>query len=65
MSGRLTRLYRGGGKRCLDVMLSLPLLLLISAPMFVVALLVKLDSRGPVFFVQPRLGRGGRVFSVL
>lgn len=65
MSGRLTRLYRGGGKRCLDVVLALPLLLLISAPMFLVALLVKLDSRGPAFFVQPRLGRGGRMFSVL
>ncbi len=64
-SGPLTRLYRGGGKRCLDVALSVPLLLVLSAPMLLVALLVKLDSRGPVFFVQPRLGRGGRVFSVL
>jgi len=64
-SGPLIRLDRGGGKRCLDVALSVPLLLVLSAPMLLVALLVKLDSRGPVFFVQPRLGRGGRVFSVL
>ncbi|MBN9384510.1 MAG: sugar transferase [Chitinophagaceae bacterium] len=26
------------------------------------ALLIKLDSRGPVFFLQKRIGRGGRIF---
>jgi Undecaprenyl-phosphate galactose phosphotransferase WbaP len=51
-------------KRFLDVLgagfgglLLLPLLLL-------VALLVKLDSRGPALFRQPRIGRDGRAFSV-
>lgn len=43
-SGPLIRLDRGGGKRCLDVALSVPLLLVLSAPMLLVALLVKLDS---------------------
>ncbi|OPZ73861.1 MAG: UDP-glucose:undecaprenyl-phosphate glucose-1-phosphate transferase [Firmicutes bacterium ADurb.Bin456] len=30
---------------------------------YLIALLIKLDSRGPVFFVQKRLGRNGRVFN--
>lgn len=35
-------------------------------PVFVfIALLIKIDSRGPVFFVQPRLGRGGSTFPCL
>jgi len=31
----------------------------------VLALIVKLDSRGPVFYLQERMGRGGRVFHIL
>jgi len=49
-------------KRVFDVIVSL-IGLTLSVPLFLlVALLVRLDSRGPVFFVQPRLGRHGRVF---
>ena len=49
-------------KRVFDVVVSLVGLTL-SLPVFAaVGLLIRLDSRGPVFFVQPRLGRHGRVF---
>jgi exopolysaccharide biosynthesis polyprenyl glycosylphosphotransferase len=41
-------------------------LLALSAPVWLaVALAVKLDSPGPIFFVQPRCGRYGRVFPFL
>src|SRR5882672_5316060 len=29
----------------------------------IMAILIKLDSRGPVFFLQRRIGRGGKVFT--
>jgi lipopolysaccharide/colanic/teichoic acid biosynthesis glycosyltransferase len=52
-------------KRTLDVVLSGAGLLL-SAPLWpVVAAAIKLDSRGPVFYGQERVGEGGRRFTVL
>jgi lipopolysaccharide/colanic/teichoic acid biosynthesis glycosyltransferase len=51
-------------KRVFDVVVAL-LGLTVSLPVFVlVPLAIKLDSRGPAFFIQPRLGRHGRVFSL-
>jgi len=49
-------------KRLVDIALSL-LALLITAPlMLAVAILVKLESRGPVFYISDRIGKRGRVF---
>lgn len=53
------------GKRVFDL-LTASILLLASTPlMALAALLVKLTSRGPVLFVQPRVGLNGRQFSFL
>ena len=58
----LTHPYRTFGKRLLDLAVSLPLLIAV-APLFaVIAVAIKLTSRGPVLFVQERLGRGGQTF---
>lgn len=54
--------YRNLGKRLVDLAVSVPLLLLASPAMLLLALLIKLDSRGPVLFVQERLGRYGATF---
>ncbi len=51
-------------KRILDVILSLALLILIAPLMIAVALLVKLTSKGPVFFRQERIGRNKRRFFI-
>ena len=52
-------------KRPLDVCLS-GAGLLVSAPLWaLIAAAIKLDTRGPVFFGQARVGEGGRIFRVL
>src|SRR5437667_4663348 len=43
-------------KRLMDVGLTTLLLILLSPVMLLVALLIKLDTRGPVFFTQERVG---------
>jgi lipopolysaccharide/colanic/teichoic acid biosynthesis glycosyltransferase/glycosyltransferase involved in cell wall biosynthesis len=52
-------------KRCLDVALAAAALVLLAPAFAVTALLIKLDSPGPVLYRQPRVGRGGGQFSIL
>ncbi|MDX6382829.1 MAG: hypothetical protein QOK48_402 [Blastocatellia bacterium] len=57
--------WRTEAKRVFDF-ISATLLLLISAPfLVVVAIIIKLDSRGPIFFVQERVGLNKRRFRML
>lgn len=49
-------------KRALDLILAVPLLVVLAIPFSIVSLAVKLDSRGPVFFRQDRVGQSGRMF---
>ncbi len=51
------------GKRILDIVGSLLLLLLTWPLMLVIALLIRLDSPGPAIFRQQRVTRGGRLFT--
>jgi exopolysaccharide biosynthesis polyprenyl glycosylphosphotransferase len=54
-----------GLKRCADVVVA-GFALLVTAPLFVlVAIAIKLDSRGPVLYVQRRAGLGGTPFRML
>jgi exopolysaccharide biosynthesis polyprenyl glycosylphosphotransferase len=51
-------------KRLMDITIA-GLLLVLAAPlMLLIALLIKLDSPGPVLFKQTRVGRGGRLFTL-
>ena len=52
-------------KRTLDVIGSVGGLLLLAPVLALVALLIRLDSRGPILFRQPRKGLGGRIFLCL
>jgi exopolysaccharide biosynthesis polyprenyl glycosylphosphotransferase len=49
-------------KRGMDLLIAGALLILIAPLLGLLALAVKLDSRGPVFFAQERVGRRGRHF---
>jgi lipopolysaccharide/colanic/teichoic acid biosynthesis glycosyltransferase len=51
-------------KRGFDLLLAAAGLLLLSPLFLVVALCIRLDSPGPVFFRQERVGRGGRLFRI-
>ncbi len=51
-------------KRSFDLVVSAIGLALVAVPFAVIALAIKLDDGGPVFFRQERVGRGGRHFRV-
>ena len=51
-------------KRLFDLLLGALLLAPALPVMAVIALIIRLDSPGPVFFTQPRLGENGRVFKM-
>jgi lipopolysaccharide/colanic/teichoic acid biosynthesis glycosyltransferase len=58
-------MYRKFFKRFFDVLFALLLLILTWPIMLILAVIVKIDSKGPVLFKQKRLGRGGREFFIL
>lgn len=51
-------------KRAMDVFFSAILLMLGAIPLLIVALVVKLESKGPALFKQERLGVNGKVFRI-
>jgi lipopolysaccharide/colanic/teichoic acid biosynthesis glycosyltransferase len=60
-SRRDKRLYERT-KRVFDVVLSIVLLVLLAPLMLLIAIAIKLDSPGPVIYVQKRVGKDGLVF---
>ena len=52
-------------KRLIDILVSSTALVLTSPIILLLALLVKLESRGPVFFVQERMGLDMRSFPII
>jgi exopolysaccharide biosynthesis polyprenyl glycosylphosphotransferase len=52
-------------KRMFDIAASTLLLVALSPLMLLIALLIKLDSPGPVFFLQERIGEQGRRFKMI
>jgi len=51
-------------KRFMDIVLSCVGLVLLAVPFAIIALAIKLDSKGPIFFRQERVGKDGRLFKV-
>ena len=58
-------MYRNGVKRLLDFVLALAATIVLAIPMGILALWIKADSPGPVFFKQRRVGAGKDHFNIL
>ncbi|KQV70374.1 exopolysaccharide biosynthesis polyprenyl glycosylphosphotransferase [Rhizobium sp. Root1220] len=58
-------LYERALKRAFDIGFSIVALIVMFPICLAVAIAIKLDSRGPVFFVQSRKGYSGRAFRIL
>ena len=52
-------------KSMLDFLISLLALIILAIPMAILALIIKLDDRGPVFFKQDRVGKDQKIFRML
>lgn len=51
-------------KRIFDIIASL-ITLIVLIPIFIIlGILIKLDSKGPIFFMQKRVGKGGEIFKI-
>jgi exopolysaccharide production protein ExoY len=59
----LARQLASALKRCIDIIGAAVGLLLLSPIFALVAIAIKVESPGPMFFAHSRLGRGGRLFS--
>lgn len=57
-------MYRNGLKRIADFLISLFALIILSPVMLITAILIKLESTGPVIFKQKRLGKSGKEFNI-
>jgi len=57
--------WKRSAKRLMDIVVSAWGLILISPLMMLMAILIKLDSRGPVFYAQERMGLDARPFLML
>ena len=51
-------------KRCFDLVVALVLLVILAIPMGIIAILIKRDSEGPVFYRQERVTTYGRHFRI-
>ena len=51
-------------KRIMDIVLSLIALVLLSPIFLIIALAIKLESKGPVFFKHTRIGKNGKIIKI-
>ena len=58
-------MYKNCFKRIFDFVIALFGLMVAAVPMLFIALLIKLDSKGPVLFKQVRLGLNGKEYKIL
>ncbi|MGC9124444.1 MAG: sugar transferase, partial [Thermoplasmata archaeon] len=52
-------------KYCFDYVIIVILIPILIIVIPIIALLIKLDSKGPVFYIQERIGKNGKIFKVI
>ncbi len=58
-------MYKHFFKRVIDLVLSVLGIIILALPMFIVAIIIKIDSPGPVFFKQKRVGLHKEHFNII
>ena len=58
-------MYNNFFKRAIDIVLSFIGIVFAAIPMLIVAVIIKLDSPGPVFFRQKRVGKNKKYFTII
>ena len=58
-------MYKNFFKRVIDLFISGVAIILLAPVMLVVAIIIKIDSPGPVFFIQQRVGENKKLFGIL
>lgn len=52
-------------KRLFDIFCSLISIIILFLPMLIVGIAIKIDSKGPIFFKQDRIGKNKKIFKIL
>lgn len=58
-------MYKKFFKRLIDIILSGMAIVILAIPMLIIAIAIKIDSKGPVFFKQKRIGLHKKTFEIL
>lgn len=58
-------MYKCFIKRLIDIILSILGLILLALPMLVIAIVTKVDTQGPIFITQERVGLHKKIFKIL
>jgi lipopolysaccharide/colanic/teichoic acid biosynthesis glycosyltransferase len=64
-TGNANSVYQWAAKRALDILFSFASLVITAPLMALLAVLIRLDSEGPVLFRQTRVGRDGKAFELV
>lgn len=57
-------MYKSFVKRIIDLILATVGIIVLSLPMLIIAIAIKIDSKGPVIFKQERVGKNGKTFKI-
>lgn len=57
-------IYKRFFKRVIDIILSLFALILLSPIMIITAIVIKIGSKGPIIFVQKRIGKDAKTYNI-